>query len=96
MKITSGFFAFITFAAIFIQSNVLLRHAFYETFLHVHQALAVIAVALLWVHLRANHPMKSLLITALAVWLADVSTLQRGLHHASSTTDSHASAYTVF
>lgn len=59
--------------AILLQSHVLFRHAFYETFIHVHQVLVIVVIAVIWIHLKANHPLKSVLIASLALWLADVS-----------------------
>ena len=52
---TSPFLAYgmlgtVAFAALLFQSPSIIRHAFYETFLHIHQLLAFAAVAAVWIH----------------------------------------------
>lgn len=49
-----------------------LRHAFYETFLHIHIALAILAFVGLWFHL-AKYPQQRFLTVALVLWGAEVS-----------------------
>jgi hypothetical protein len=61
------------FTTILFQSPSIFRHAFYETFLHVHFALAGLAVGAVWVHLNKFPLQRKIIATVLAVWIADVS-----------------------
>ena len=61
--------------AISIQSVSFIRHAFYETFKHIHIGLlATLSVIGLWYHLKlANLPQIKLLIGAIVVWVIERS-----------------------
>ncbi|KAK0255825.1 hypothetical protein LTS09_009127 [Friedmanniomyces endolithicus] len=50
----------------------IVRHAFYETFLHVHIALAIIATSAVWMHLDTL-PQQSLLLGAIICWAIERS-----------------------
>ncbi|KAL8994801.1 MAG: hypothetical protein Q9169_005337 [Polycauliona sp. 2 TL-2023] len=56
--------------AIILVSSSALRHAFYETFLHLHIALVIFSVAFLWKHLEGTLPQSYLLIMIL-LWAAE-------------------------
>jgi uncharacterized membrane protein len=49
-----------------------IRHAFYETFLHTHIAVAAVAFAWLWIHLE-GHVAHAYLVAAIVLWALDVS-----------------------
>lgn len=49
-----------------------IRHAFYETFLHLHIALVAAAFALLWIHLK-DKVAQAYLLTAIVLWALEVS-----------------------
>lgn len=49
-----------------------LRHAFYETFLHLHVLLVIVAVAFLWVHLD-GYPQQTYLLVTIIFWGVEVS-----------------------
>lgn len=53
--------ATVAFVAITLQASAALRHAFYETFLHLHIALVILSLVFLWKHLEDTHPQKYLL-----------------------------------
>lgn len=48
-----------------------IRHAFYETFLHLHIAMVVVAFALLWVHLN-DLMAQAYLLAAIVFWAFEV------------------------
>ncbi|KAL8695735.1 MAG: hypothetical protein Q9224_003200 [Gallowayella concinna] len=56
--------------AILLQSSAALRHAFYETFLHLHITLIILSLVFLWKHLENTLPQKYLLIMIL-IWAAE-------------------------
>ncbi|OJJ51636.1 hypothetical protein ASPZODRAFT_148884 [Penicilliopsis zonata CBS 506.65] len=62
-----GFISCVAFVAIVVQSPSALRHAFYETFLHLHIVLAVVACAFLWIHLD-GFVSQAYLLVALVFW----------------------------
>ena len=66
----TGLISVIAFVAILIQSPSPLRHAFYETFLHLHIALVILSFVALWMHL-SGLPQRGLLIAAIAAWIFD-------------------------
>ncbi|KAF2857922.1 putative FRE ferric reductase-like transmembrane component [Piedraia hortae CBS 480.64] len=66
--ILTGTIGAAAFVAILLQSPSILRHAFYETFLHVHQILVIIATVAVWVHLKSL-PQQALLAVAVAFWI---------------------------
>ncbi len=55
-----------------LQSPSILRHAFYETFLHIHIALAAVMVLTVWVHLNTI-PTQRFMVGVIAFWLLEVS-----------------------
>jgi hypothetical protein len=65
-KIIIGFVSLVIFA------SSPLRHAFYETFLHVHILLALMTFITLWYHLE-DKPQQNYLLAALVLWAAEVS-----------------------
>jgi hypothetical protein len=62
-------------SVILLQSPSPIRHAFYETFLHVHQALAIVAVWGVWVHLDGYSKQKPLIKGVVAIWAIEVSSI---------------------
>ncbi|KAL4933044.1 ferric reductase family protein [Aspergillus undulatus] len=65
-----GMVAFIGFVAILIQSVSPLRHAFYESFLHLHIALAIMSFVGLWYHLRGL-TQQWVLLGAIVLWAVE-------------------------
>lgn len=55
------------FVAILLSSPSVIRHAFYETFLHVHIALAITACGAVWWHLQGI-PQQAFLLAAIICW----------------------------
>lgn len=68
----TGLISTVAFVALLIQSPSAIRHAFYETFLHLHIALAVLSFVGLWMHL-AEFPQQTLLKAAIVAWIFDRS-----------------------
>ena len=68
--ILTGLIGLSAFVTIFFQAPSIVRHAFYETFLHIHIALALTAVGVLWVHLEGL-PSQSMLLVALIMWVIE-------------------------
>ncbi|KAI5291661.1 hypothetical protein KEM54_002050 [Ascosphaera aggregata] len=68
--ILTGFIGALGFVMIAIQACSPLRHAFYETFLHLHIALAAVTFGMLWVHLNGFHQQRYLL-AAIVFWAFD-------------------------
>lgn len=68
--IMTGTIGTCAFLAILIQSPSVLRHAYYEVFLHVHILLAVVAVVAVWIHLNTL-PQQAILLGAIATWIAE-------------------------
>lgn len=58
------------FLAILFLSPSIIRHAFYEVFLHVHILLAIMVVAAVWVHLEGL-PQEAMLLGALVFWIIE-------------------------
>ncbi|KAL8837104.1 MAG: hypothetical protein Q9170_002661 [Blastenia crenularia] len=56
-----GLVATVASVAIVLQASAALRHAFYETFLHLHIALVILLLIFLWKHLDNSEPQKYLL-----------------------------------
>ncbi|KAL8947205.1 MAG: hypothetical protein Q9222_006492 [Ikaeria aurantiellina] len=52
------------------ESSAIIRHAFYETFLHLHIVLVILSVVFLWKHLEDTLPQKYLL-TMIIIWIAE-------------------------
>ncbi|KFY32050.1 hypothetical protein V493_00565 [Pseudogymnoascus sp. VKM F-4281 (FW-2241)] len=73
-QVTWGLISTLALVAISIQSVSFIRHAFYETFKHIHISLAIVSVIGLWYHLKlANLPQIKLLIGAIVVWVIERS-----------------------
>ncbi|KAI4285179.1 MAG: hypothetical protein L6R38_000857 [Xanthoria sp. 2 TBL-2021] len=66
----TGLVATVACVAIVLLASSALRHAFYETFLHLHIALVVFSLIFLWKHLENTVPQKYLLIMIL-LWAAE-------------------------
>jgi hypothetical protein len=56
--------------AIFFISPSIIRHAFYETFLHLHILLAALSVATIWYHLK-DLPQLPIIWGVVGIWLAE-------------------------
>ncbi|KAI9837971.1 MAG: hypothetical protein M1819_006125 [Sarea resinae] len=67
--IITGFIGTVAAVVISLQSMSAVRHAFYETFLHLHFALAVLTVVGIWMHLKGL-PQQRILLGAIVIWLA--------------------------
>lgn len=67
--------AILGFVFIVIQSLSALRHSYYELFLHLHIALAVMSFVALWYHLK-NLLQQRVLLGTLILWGLDVSILE--------------------
>ena len=52
---------------IIVQASSAVRHAFYETFLHLHIALAIMSIAGLWYHLDGLSS-QTYLKVVIAIW----------------------------
>lgn len=65
-----GFVAFISFLTILVTAFSALRHAFYETFWHIHVALAALALGGLYIHLDGLQSLIYIKI-AIAFWAID-------------------------
>jgi hypothetical protein len=66
-----GLVALLGFIFIVLQSLSPVRHAFYELFLHLHIALAVMSFVALWYHLK-NLLQQRVLLGTLILWGLDV------------------------
>ena len=67
-----GLLGTVAFAVIIIQAASVVRHAFYETFLHVHQLLAITAIVGVKVHCKlAVLPGEGYIDWAIAFWVLD-------------------------
>lgn len=62
----------VAFLGLLFQSPSILRHAFYETFLHIHIALAGLAVGAVWIHLKTL-PQQRILMGVIALWTMERS-----------------------
>lgn len=58
--------------ALLLHSPSPIRHAFYETFVHLHFIFAAASFGLLWVHLHGLTA-KAYLIAAIVLWALEVS-----------------------
>ncbi|KAF2455767.1 ferric reductase like transmembrane component-domain-containing protein [Lineolata rhizophorae] len=75
--IMSGTIGVVAFVFLLLQSPSVLRHAFYETFLHGHILGAALAVGAVWVHLK-DRPQRSFLVAVIAIWVIE-RTLRLGM-----------------
>jgi len=72
--LTWGLVAMLAMAVTLVQSLSAIRHAFYETFLHLHQILAFFIILGVYVHLEvSNLPALPYIRAAVALWLIDRS-----------------------
>jgi hypothetical protein len=55
-------------------SSSIFRRAFYETILHMHIALAMLAIVALWYHLAGFQP-RRYLIVVITAWASEVGSL---------------------
>ncbi|SLM39844.1 ferric-chelate reductase [Lasallia pustulata] len=68
--IYTGFIGTVAMVAILFQASSIFRHAFYETFLHLHIALAILSIAGVWIHLDGL-PAKGYLKAVIVLWAAE-------------------------
>ncbi|KAK5165942.1 uncharacterized protein LTR77_008866 [Saxophila tyrrhenica] len=66
--ILTGTIGVCAFIAILLQSPSIVRHAFYETFLHVHIILVITSLVVLWMHLEGLPHQKQLLLPVIICW----------------------------
>lgn len=59
--------------ALLLHSPSPIRHAFYETFIHLHIAIAVVCFGFLWVHVDGMIA-QNYLVVAIVFWALEVST----------------------
>lgn len=59
------------FALLFVHSPSPIRHAFYETFLHLHIIIATTSFIFLWIHLNRK-PSQQFLLGAMVLWAIEV------------------------
>lgn len=69
--IYTGFIGTVAMVAILLQASSILRHAFYETFLHLHIALAILSIVGIWIHLDGL-PQKGYVKAVIVLWAAEV------------------------
>jgi predicted ferric reductase len=69
----AGLVATAAFTALMLHSPSAIRHAFYETFLHLHIAIAAVSFGFLWVHLNGLAAQKYLLAT-IVLWALERAT----------------------
>ncbi|KAL1973977.1 hypothetical protein VTN31DRAFT_5537 [Thermomyces dupontii] len=69
-KIMTGFVAVCCFVGMSLLASSPLRHAFYETFLHIHIGAALTAFIFLWIHLKGS-PARDYLLATLILWGAE-------------------------
>jgi predicted ferric reductase len=71
----AGFISTIAAVTILLQTPSVIRHAFYETFLHLHIALIILVIVTLWMHLDlAQLPQLHLLKAVIAIWVIERTT----------------------
>ncbi|CAF9939347.1 hypothetical protein IMSHALPRED_001306 [Imshaugia aleurites] len=68
--ITFGLVALVAVCAIILTSWTAFRHAFYETFLHIHIALVSLVMAALWIHLDGLQQM-TYLKAVISIWVIE-------------------------
>ncbi|KAL2837110.1 ferric reductase like transmembrane component-domain-containing protein [Aspergillus pseudoustus] len=70
--IRSGLIAACAFTFLLIHSPSPIRHAFYETFLHLHIAVVAASFVFLWIHLNGR-PAQHFLLAAIILWAVERS-----------------------
>lgn len=68
--IFTGTIAVIAFTILLVSSPSIVRHAFYETFLHIHIIMAATAVGAVWIHLETL-PQQTFVGVALTFWIVE-------------------------
>lgn len=67
-----GLASTIAMLVIVVQSPAAIRHAFYETFLHMHQILAIVAFGATAAHIQLHHlPQKPIIYTIIGIWASE-------------------------
>lgn len=67
-----GMLSTVAFGVIMIQAASIVRHAFYETFLHIHQVLAIVAIIGVKVHCRVGVlPGEAYINWVIAIWILE-------------------------
>jgi len=69
----TGFVAACAFTALLLHSPSPIRHAFYETFLHLHIAIAAVSMGFLWVHLDGLVA-QAYLLASIILWALERAT----------------------
>lgn len=69
----TGFVAAVAFVALLLHSPSPVRHAFYETFLHLHIAIAAVSMGFLWVHLNGLVA-QTYLLASIILWALERAT----------------------
>jgi predicted ferric reductase len=69
----TGLVAAVAFVALLVHSPSPIRHAFYETFLHLHFAIAAVSMGFLWVHLNGLAA-QTYLLAAVILWALERAT----------------------
>ncbi|CAG8234733.1 unnamed protein product [Penicillium salamii] len=69
----TGFVAAVAFTALLLHSPSPVRHAFYETFLHLHIAIAAVCMGFLWVHLN-GYAAQTYLLATIILWALERAT----------------------
>ncbi|KAJ5846263.1 hypothetical protein N7534_009932 [Penicillium rubens] len=69
----TGLVAACAFTALLLHSPSPIRHAFYETFLHLHIAIAAVSMGFLWVHLN-DLPAQTYLLASIILWALERAT----------------------
>lgn len=70
--ILTGTVSTVAFLLMLLLSPAAIRHAWYETFLHIHVIMALLAFASLWPHLKSL-PQQGVVFAVFALWLAERS-----------------------
>jgi len=71
--ILTGFIGTVALIAILFQTPSVVRHAFYEVFLHLHIALVILAIVGLWMHLKGLKEQR-LLLGVIIIWILELFT----------------------
>lgn len=82
------------FVGLMVHSPSAIRHAFYETFLHLHIAMVVVGFALLWIHLKGLVA-QAYLLAAIILWALEVCNPSTQVSYLANriSSEEHASRY---
>ncbi|OQO03097.1 hypothetical protein B0A48_11352 [Cryoendolithus antarcticus] len=69
-KIMTGTIGTFAFVGLLLSSPSIFRHAFYETFLHIHIILAIVAIVGTWMHIE-DEKSKVFLVAAVSLWIIE-------------------------